>query len=587
MREIAGCIDCIYKRGLLALPSDMNRAMREASNSRTVTDTDSYALLFYYSLNRLTGESAEQVILNMNSTVKKIILSSAVIAGLVVSSCGSHYEKAQVDLVPVKSGDSWGYVNLEGNYEINPQFTEADAFFKGRACVAKGDKCGYIDEKGTFVISPKYASATFFTEEGAWTVEPEGPPVLIDKDGKKLLVMKEAERVWAFSEGLALVETADGKYGYIDRNGKFVIEPTFDSGHPFSDGLAWVEEEYRSGYIDKNGKWVISDSTYQAKSSFINGRAIVENYAGEEGVIDKTGKFVINPQFSRMLPDGDRFIIKVGDEWGWCDAQGKIVINPQFSAIFFTGFGDSDMAPVKIGDEWGYIDRKGKIVINPQFGLATSFIQNKWAWVTKDGKSGLIDRKGNYVVNPQFKDVSMSYLASQNEDIFASTDELFVCSRYFNAEAVVEEVMKSVTQDAVYDVNFNMSIGDLMKKYGIDENRLGSYGSIQLKDFTITKDVDATLVVDGEFFELVSDGWWGMTNVLNKKAKPDKISLMLNMKGKAEGKRQQLSDAFAEKMKLKVLKDDDNYRFAEGTYGKFKVEIFEYYGGIDIRFKKK
>ena len=169
------------------------------------------------------------------------------------------------------------------------------------------------------------------------------------------------------------METADGKYGYIDRNGKFVIEPTFDSGHPFSDGLAWVEEEYRSGYVDKNGKWVISDSTYQAKSSFINGRAIVENYAGEEGVIDKTGKFVINPQFSRMLPDGDRFIIKVGDEWGWCDAQGKIVINPQFSAIFFTGFGDSDMAPVKIGDEWGYIDRKGKIVINPQFGLATSF----------------------------------------------------------------------------------------------------------------------------------------------------------------------------------------------------------------------
>ncbi len=30
-----------------ALPSDMNRAMREASNSRTVTDTDSYASLFY------------------------------------------------------------------------------------------------------------------------------------------------------------------------------------------------------------------------------------------------------------------------------------------------------------------------------------------------------------------------------------------------------------------------------------------------------------------------------------------------------------------------------------------------------------
>ena len=31
-----------------ALPSDMNRAMREASSSRTATDTDSYAFLYIY-----------------------------------------------------------------------------------------------------------------------------------------------------------------------------------------------------------------------------------------------------------------------------------------------------------------------------------------------------------------------------------------------------------------------------------------------------------------------------------------------------------------------------------------------------------
>ena len=32
-----------YMRGLLQLPSDFDRAMREASVRRTVTDTDSYA----------------------------------------------------------------------------------------------------------------------------------------------------------------------------------------------------------------------------------------------------------------------------------------------------------------------------------------------------------------------------------------------------------------------------------------------------------------------------------------------------------------------------------------------------------------
>ena len=39
--------DCIYQRGLLRLPSDKNRAMREASECRTATDTDSYAFSFF------------------------------------------------------------------------------------------------------------------------------------------------------------------------------------------------------------------------------------------------------------------------------------------------------------------------------------------------------------------------------------------------------------------------------------------------------------------------------------------------------------------------------------------------------------
>ena len=47
VRNIAERTDCIYKRRASSLPSNCNRAMREASESRTVTDTDSYASLVY------------------------------------------------------------------------------------------------------------------------------------------------------------------------------------------------------------------------------------------------------------------------------------------------------------------------------------------------------------------------------------------------------------------------------------------------------------------------------------------------------------------------------------------------------------
>ncbi|NLU32346.1 MAG: WG repeat-containing protein [Clostridiaceae bacterium] len=42
-----------------------------------------------------------------------------------------------------------------------------------------------------------------------------------------------------FSNGLAAV-CVDGKFGYISKNGDFVIEPEFDYAERFCDGLALV-----------------------------------------------------------------------------------------------------------------------------------------------------------------------------------------------------------------------------------------------------------------------------------------------------------------------------------------------------------
>lgn len=43
------------------------------------------------------------------------------------------------------------------------------------------------------------------------------------------------------SEGLAAVQTdLNGRYGYIDRSGDFVIPARFDLAHPFHDGAAMV-----------------------------------------------------------------------------------------------------------------------------------------------------------------------------------------------------------------------------------------------------------------------------------------------------------------------------------------------------------
>ncbi|MBO7047013.1 MAG: WG repeat-containing protein, partial [Prevotella sp.] len=43
-----------------------------------------------------------------------------------------------------------------------------------------------------------------------------------------------------YSEGLALIMTDDGKYGYIDQKRQMTIPPEYDCAYDFHEGLAVV-----------------------------------------------------------------------------------------------------------------------------------------------------------------------------------------------------------------------------------------------------------------------------------------------------------------------------------------------------------
>ena len=80
----------------------------------------------------------------------------------------------------------------------------------------------------------------------------------IDKDGKIVIEHKFAI-AYNFKDGLALVKEELGKkgpgYGYIKKNGEYFIEPKFMNARSFNEGIAAVREE-NSGfyYIDTNGE---------------------------------------------------------------------------------------------------------------------------------------------------------------------------------------------------------------------------------------------------------------------------------------------------------------------------------------------
>lgn len=342
------------------------------------------------------------------------IIFALLSAALLVGACGpsSVAEEASVGLIPVIDGKEFQYIDTEGKIVINPQFGEADLFRDGLALVRSGGsdpKYGFIDEDGKYAIMAIYVEATSFSDGLAWVVADDASPSAIDKTGKTILNLEQAQRVKIFTDGLAgFMDKTERKWGFINKKGEVVIHPQYSDVRHFAEGKCAVRNDKgKWGYIDTEGTLTISYQFEEAQT-FKSGNAVV-SFGMKYGLIDKSGKYTINPQFDMLLQDGSLCLVRQERKFGWCDLEGKIMINPQFEAALpFSGTG---LAPVKLNGEWGFIDKEGKIAINPQFQSAYPF-SSGIALVVENKRVGFVNDQGKYVINPQFDAPSMDYISA-------------------------------------------------------------------------------------------------------------------------------------------------------------------------------
>jgi len=95
----------------------------------------------------------------------------------------------------------------------------------------------------------------------------------MDLNGKMVIPVQFGWTCDFFSEGLAAV-SQNGKYGYIDNNGNFVIEPQFEYAFPFIRGVALVSiENEESVLINREGTVIVDLKDYDGiniESYFLN-----------------------------------------------------------------------------------------------------------------------------------------------------------------------------------------------------------------------------------------------------------------------------------------------------------------------------
>ena len=191
-----------------------------------------------------------------------------------------------------------GFVNTSGEVFIPGGFEICSGFSDGLALIRQNDLFGYINVDYDIAIAPQYEFAGDFGEGVAYG-EKDGGKYIIDKSGN---ILAPAEHViGTFSDGLAAI-VKDNLYGYINKEGKVVIDPRFTWAKDFCTGLAAVQTK-----MDAGGKWgfintagdIVIDAVYDEVEDFTKDYTRAYRYDSlKYFILDKTGKIIYSGRYS-------------------------------------------------------------------------------------------------------------------------------------------------------------------------------------------------------------------------------------------------------------------------------------------------
>ncbi|QJX47831.1 WG repeat-containing protein [Hymenobacter taeanensis] len=169
-----------------------------------------------------------------------------------------------------------GFINKQNQIVIPLEYADVSYFSQNRAVVKVQEKYGYLDDKGTYVINPQFDQAGMFSQ-GLAPVRLGNNWGFIDESGKIAINPSYAGVLPFSANGLALAgDNATRQIGYLDREGKWAINAQFEEATPFYADIAFAKVGSKWGVIDKQGKFLENptyDDVYQPK---LNGSALVE-----------------------------------------------------------------------------------------------------------------------------------------------------------------------------------------------------------------------------------------------------------------------------------------------------------------------
>lgn len=236
---------------------------------------------------------------------------------------------------------------------------------------------------------------------------------LTDKNGRKLT--PAYRDIGDFEEGLAEFVPMQrsgqgyGLHGFIDKQGKIIIEPKYIATDRFRQGKTWViypaGTHYGLSYIDRTGKEVYTIPIQHYSTDYLIKDATIDhtcNHDTQEDVLwwRKGDFFILNFNFTpfveQQLQQSKHITaFKYQGKFGIIDNELVLKVPVALDAVdvdyTYSGQG---LQRVQYGNKYGYVSPVTGELVVPFDYTDTRKPTNGLFWVKKQGKWGCIDKTG-------------------------------------------------------------------------------------------------------------------------------------------------------------------------------------------------
>lgn len=181
---------------------------------------------------------------------------------------------------------------------------------------------------------------------------------LLGPNGWEVQPVDGVDKIFPGKEGLYSAMKS-GKFGFIDKSGRWIIPAQFDEVKKFNDGLAAYQLNGQWGVVDKSGN-VIAPAQFNQIGDFRRGLAIVR-IGNKQNILDRSGKLLFEKGYDRISLGADNYFISEDNSlFGLIAPDGKEIIEPKFQELRRE---ELNKILVRLGDKYGIMDEKGDYLL--------------------------------------------------------------------------------------------------------------------------------------------------------------------------------------------------------------------------------